>query len=291
MKRGDSHFESDIKIKILPNSKCSQVTIFIILGIVVIVVLAVFVFFISNQSSLDDEFFESVAIKPKLNQVQNGIFGCVEDLSQEALVYVGLRGGYFLEPVDREYYFDGEDSFIPYYYNLGDYSTPTLVNIEKELEDYVNSNYKECLGSVNVDDFGLEYDKIDTNVKISKSNVDFLIDSSIKIEKGNKYTFLELEKYPLTINSSLFDIVDLAKYITDSHEDDPEFFCISCVGELAEEKDVYVTQDILEENIILFIIYENRTSSEQYNFRFVNKYSGDEKSPVTSSGVLPPAPA
>ena len=73
--------------------------------------------------------------------------------------------------------------------------------------------------------------------------------------------------------------------MTESHEVNSAMYCISCVSDMAKEKDVYVNFNHNGLNTLV-TISENVTSSEPYYFRFVNKYTGDEEFPSLREVVL-----
>ena len=99
-----------------------------------------------------------------------------------------------------------------------------------------------------------------------------------------------MNEHPITINSELNAILGVADFITESHKQDPAMYCISCVGQLAEANDLYVDIINFRENEMLIIISENHTSSEPYSFEFLNKYTGNEVSPLTAIATNAPEP-
>ena len=109
-----SQFESEVKIKMLPDSKCSQTTIFIILAILIAVGVGISAYVLNeNKKTASKEFFSSSEVEPVLKNIETGILDCSQDTSEKALEKIGIQGGYYNKP---KYYFDMQWAFIPYYY-------------------------------------------------------------------------------------------------------------------------------------------------------------------------------
>mgnify|MGYP001562129759 CR=1 FL=1 len=286
-KSSNSPFESAIKIKLLPNSKASQTTIFIILAILIAGAITGGVYFINeNKKAVSREFFSSSDVQPVLKNIQTKILDCSEETSKKSLEKIGVQGGYYNKP---KYYFDMKSNFIPYYYYEGQILMPSKSTIENELSSYVNKNLEKCL-ETNYQNFEITFKKPKTKTTIREKEVNFLINLPIKIEKDNYDVTFELKEHPVAISSELDAILGVANFITETHREDPAMYCVSCVGQLAEEDDLYV--DILKfrNNEMLVIISENHTASEPYSFEFLNKYTGKEASPLTILNETAPKP-
>ncbi|MBT4165497.1 hypothetical protein HOE04_00475 [archaeon] len=270
--------------------KRGQVAIFIILALVVIGATAgiIYVKTSDKTSKQDREFFASLENKPSLNSIQSSIIDCSEETSKQALDTIAIQGGYYTKPENS---LELSTSFIPYYYNQGTITQPSKTKIESELSSYINENLKECINQININDFKINQKSPETTTTINKENIQFTIDSPITIEKQDHKIIYELEDSPVTINSELNSIIELAEYITQSHNQDPAMYCISCVADMAEENDLYLDLIPMADQTSLLIISENHTSSEPYSFAFLNKYTGDEKSPdftAGNQGNIPP---
>jgi len=126
--------------------------------------------------------------------------------------------------------------------------------------------------------FELKHSKPRVRVLIKENEVFFEVDSSVVIEKEGKTTVFDTKEHPVIQLFALNNILDVAEYITDSHKIDSKMYCISCLEERAEEKEVYIKYITFPENSILVILEENKTSNEPYLFSFLNKYTGKEVS-------------
>jgi hypothetical protein len=266
----------------------AQVTIFIVLAVIILFVVGGIFFVMSKnkQARLDNEFFSQASIKPDVDNIKSAIINCMEETSESALELIGIQGGYFREP---EKYSDVGEVFIPYYYYEGQLLMPSKEKIESELAAYVDYNLNSCLNELNFENYELDYKTPKTLSKIkSEDEVVFTTELSVNINREGRRTVISLQDFPVEQKSALFNILDVANYYTDSHKKDPVVYCISCLGEMAAEKNLYVDVIDFSEQEELIVISENYTSSEPYSFEFLNKYTRNEESPVLSEGEAVP---
>jgi len=283
-KKGNSRFCFVSESNVLSKSKRSQVTVFVVIGILLVGSVVGFMIFKNSGNDL------GLGNRVGLDDIESSILDCGEEVSRNALETIAIQGGYYNEPAE---YFDLEWAFFPYYYSEGKYLIPSLKDIENELEDYVNDNMDFCLEVLDFENHELNYANPKTIVSIKDSGVEFKIDLDVEIVKGDETTSFELKDYPIVHDSKLKDIYYIADYYTDSHQQDPALYCISCIAELAQERDLYVDIIDFSESDELIVISDNRTNVEPYSFAFLNKYTGDEVSPNTLTGdedAMPPAP-
>lgn len=243
-----------------------QVSVFIIIALVVIAGIGAAVYI----SKANRDFFNQPNIKPQVVNTQDFILDCMDETTKDALEVIGIQGGYYNEP---EHFFDLGWAFIPYYYKEGLFLMPEKKTIESELSSYVNENFVYCLGNFDFADFNLDYKIPKTRTSIKKGEVLFEINLPISIEREGKRIKFETKIHPVTQASYLYEILEIASYITDSHKEDPEMICVNCVAEMASERNVYVDMlDFADETTTLIVISENSTAPEPYIFEFLNKY-------------------
>jgi hypothetical protein len=261
--------------------KRGQLTIMIIVGIVIIIgILAFFILKGEHDTNvLTDDYFEGTQIKSKVNAIRDHVDDCMSSVTKEALIVIAFQGGYNTPP---PLHFRYDPVFFPYYYYEGKVILPTIEDIESELGSYVNEKVIDCLNQGSFTGFNLEYENMRTIVKVTRDNAYFEPEMPITITHAGHKMTLELSEYHKNYNSSLFEIYEVAKYITESHSEDSEYYCVSCVTEMASQRDLYVYlfPRVANELITGISIYENRTGiGDPYSFIFFNKYTGDERTP------------
>ncbi|MFH1358825.1 MAG: hypothetical protein ABIH37_02985 [archaeon] len=272
--------------------KKGQTTVFIIIAIVIFAAVAGTSYIIVQNKKTDvaKEFFSSSEIKSSLNSVQINIQNCLESASKESLQTIGIQGGLYERPLNSKDYFDLGWTFIPYYYNQGRYLMPSKQEVEIELSKFNEKEITNCIKSVSSEGFELEYTKARSKTTIEDEQVLFEIDLPIKIKKDKHSIVYETADYPVIIPSELSAILNIADYITETHKQDPSMYCITCVSEMAEENELYVDIINFQENEMLIVISENHISSEPYSFEFLNRYTGNEVTPLSETQGNTPTP-
>ena len=237
-------------------NKKSQVSVFVIFAIILIVAggLAYVINRNISEAKSDKEFFASESVKPGFDSLKNSIQDCMTNTASDAIELIGIQGGYYNKPKE---YFDLGWAFIPYYYKQGLFLMPAKQEIENQLSMYVDDNIGTCINNVKKEDFNVVFSKVNTKSEIEKGDVKFTIDMLVSINKEGKTISLNLKESPVVQNSKLFEIIEIAQYITDSHKEDPDMICISCVAKMARERQAYVDMVNFDETSNLIIIYEN----------------------------------
>ena len=248
-----------------------QVSVFVVIAVIIVaVVIAGFIVIQNQRQKQIEEFFSREDIKPTVDNIRDGLVECMEQSAEEGLVVIGVQGGYYNAPSS---FFDLDWGFIPYYYDRGSFLQPTNEEIQVELSNYVNENLQICINGIKFENFKITNTNINTRTKINPGNVRFDIDSRVSIEREGNTLNVKLKENPISQVSLLFEMLEIASFITDSHREDPDFICINCIADLAEERDVYVDLLDFADDTTLVLISENKTSTEPYTFEFLNRYN------------------
>ena len=273
-KRWYSRFTSMFNNNIY-SSKRSQITIIIIISIVIVLGIIIFFFVNSSNTQKDREYFEKQGLIPSINNIQDFIIECLNTEAKDALIKIGIQGGYNER---SSKYYELQWTFIPYYYDKGTFLNPSKEKIEQELSNYIDYNLDSCLEKINFQNFELKYEPPSTLTKINPSETKFTTKLPVIIEHENNKIDFNLETHPISINSSIYDIIELSKYITESHKENKDLMCINCITEIAKEKELYVDFIAFEKDTTLVMILENRTMEHPYIFEFLNRYEVKENS-------------
>src|SRR3989344_5585714 len=138
-----------------------QVTIFVIIGIFLLVAAAVLIYFREDLTRNAFQRESQLGVSEQFKPVRDFYEGCVRDVALEGLNLVGGQGGYLNIPNDnlaKDVYtgFDSSLSLfnddlvkIPYWYyktsnNLDRVQVPSLEDIELNLETYIADNVLRC---------------------------------------------------------------------------------------------------------------------------------------------------
>lgn len=259
-KHSNSAFEQDIKIKLLPYSKASQITVFIILAIAII---ALLILYFSTQINFIEE------TNPEIKGIYNFIDNCIAKTGEDAIYHIGQTGGYFLSPAKST------ESGIAYYFDKNTALVPLKESIEQDLSIYMNELLFFCTKNfVDFPDFNIKQEQIQTRTKITKDKVVFNINYPLTISKDNKKYFLK--NFNKEIPSRLDTIYNVAYEITKEQMLYFSGICVNCISDISFENKVFVSilNDPFDQSTIIFSIIDDqyKIKDQDYRFYFANKY-------------------
>ncbi len=144
--------------------KRGQVTIFIILGIIVLIVLG-WLFFVRGDifDRITTEERADVFVSSQIEPIKELVSECTKEQLVDSIIYVSRSGGYFDPPVGEDYCeeYSGDTCDSPFLiahsYSLGQNRLVTLTKLSIELNDYMSEaeNFDQLKGCINsgFDDF------------------------------------------------------------------------------------------------------------------------------------------
>jgi len=187
--------------------KRGQISVFIILGILIAVVI-IFVFrtnFVIKQVT-------PVDVEPINEHVEN----CIREKGFEGIEKLEKQGG-------RIYLDDGllmyqtGDTKIAYWYD--DFiNIPSMSDMEKDLEEYVEDNLDDCLNFKKFDDYFVDVTD-DVKVKVTISDkVNFDVEYPLDVWRNDRV--YKISDFSLEIESELNDLYELSKKIMKKENDD-----------------------------------------------------------------------
>lgn len=268
-------------------SRMGQVTVFVIVAVILVAVGGVALFVTKDSNRPDDaKFFSAANSKPELSNIRSSLLACRDSSVKTALDTIGVQGGYSDKPSKA---LDLGWTFIPYYYLEGKYILPARIDVEKELGKQVDKDFTKCINDLKFEGFTIDKKTPKTKATIKRSEVDVTIDMAVSIKQGESVIALEMKDAPTVLNSSLFEIMEITEYITMSHKNDSKMICITCLAQMAEERNVYINSFDLVNNSVLFVISENHTAEEPYSFEFLNMYPAVESVNINTPNA-PSAP-
>src|SRR3989344_1614055 len=169
--------------------KKGQVTVFIILGIIV-VILAISISYLQSENfreRVQNIAFRSVVVPEQAQGVVNYVEGCVENIASDGLKLIGEQGGYVVFPdiSPRTYLEVTENRKVPYWLYGEDNleNIPTIEEMENELGAYIESRFVSDCGFDSYRDIGynIPEDTIDINVNILDKDVEVNLNTNLQV--------------------------------------------------------------------------------------------------------------
>jgi len=207
-------------------NKKGQITIFVILAIVIIVGgISYFVF-------RDTIKAESVPVS--VSPVKLAITDCIQEKTELGISLLESSGGYInlpkFYPGSRYQPFSSELTFlgvnIPYWFymngaNIAKTNVPTVEFMEKEIEDFLNTEIKSChLEEFTSKGYKITVGEPSANIVINEKDVDVDVDMEVIVSKDDEVGVLTNHK--INVKSNLGYLYDSAKSVYD--EEQSSFF-------------------------------------------------------------------
>jgi len=126
----------------------AQVTVFIILGLVIILAVGI-VLFVQKKSVPQTQVVPS-----DVQPINDYVTGCIDQIGRDGISILGLQGGYITLPqvIERNpnaHLRQDSQGIVktPFWYYEGEDRTPPLENMERELASYVKTNLPDCISN------------------------------------------------------------------------------------------------------------------------------------------------
>jgi len=207
--------------------KKSQVAIFIVLGIVILIIVILFV--MTRLQLAKDvgkrEFKQTVPIEAQ--PVNDKMEKCLEDVGVMALQSAYTRGGYYIFE-EGDYY--NQQQYFPYYYYQGYDGVPTIEEIEKNIEAYYALQLPYCFEEVlDLPGYRIDIEKgvpvVDAKLQDKKMYV--TLSHGVTVTKGD--AVLQLDTFKQVIDDvNMNDFHDVSTKIVDNYKQD-NLLCLSCI--------------------------------------------------------------
>lgn len=245
--------------------KRGQVSIFIIIGIVILAVISV-VLYLTAEVPIEELDIGLSPLESSAKSVQTYVEGCLESIGLEAIEYIGSHGGYYnIESIS-------EEVNTAYYFYLGENIMPSKGDVQEEIADYIDDNLFLCLQDFAIfEEQGLavEYEDPLSAAIIDEDNVFVTLNLpiTITIEDGQK----QLDEFDAEIeNINLGKMIDSASVIIASQEEDHDNICMSCIFKEMAKNDFKMELENFGEDTIIFSMLDNSTG---LYLIYANKYT------------------
>lgn len=187
--------------------KRGQITIFIIVGIVIMIIFGL-IYYIRNYVIKEKIAFstkKTTKLTLDITPIRRHTETCLEKVSEEGVWLVGVHGGY-IDPDGNPFYGEGgnvisssttyQGDKVPYYLDGNSYTYPPLNQIEEKLSKYIIVEFEKCLNLTVFENMGFEITQPNVNYKTTGYYDSDLVDSKVSI---NKEDVIVQIRYPLII--------------------------------------------------------------------------------------------
>lgn len=191
--------------------KRGQFTLFVVLGI--ILVLAVGLFFVfKNELYSFAGISSELAYPSEVQEVVDHIQDCVDASTYEAVVNIGYTGGYYALP-EQSYITDSYA--VPYYLYDGEDVRLSEEGLNNELNSYITSLVDACVDFSAFSDFTITSDELFVDVTVEQNLVSVVVEYPFTAVAGES-SYSVNEEYETFVDANLGWVYGIASSIVDA---------------------------------------------------------------------------
>jgi hypothetical protein len=214
--------------------KRGQVTAFIILGVIIVILIAISIYYrdylMESLSSIG--IGGGVKVPQEFQDVNTYVEGCISSISEDGIRLLGSQGGYISIPDDivpagpsnlfsnRLEVFSGRGMEVPYWFyvsanNIPKNVAPSIGSMERSLSTYIDSNLDSCIANFSdFTRFAIIQKPHKTSVKIEKDIVKVDVSFPLNAKLGDmEFTF---SNFKMDVDAALGKLYSMALQIHDS---------------------------------------------------------------------------
>lgn len=266
--------------------KRGQVTVFIIVGILILFLAAGTLFVIKTYNKEKAQVEQEKLVKVSdFDSVKLFIEECLKKVSKQGIVHIGFHGGYYQvpEPADEQIFMR-----IPYYFDLGQKRFPTKEIISSQFSLYVKDNLQTCLNDFTAfKNQGFEFfeKEIEVNVLLGK-NVIFEMNYPLRVTKEDSVK--EFREFSSTIPLNFAEIYSIVEQTILEQEQDTNFIPLGFISASSQINNYTFEISYLNDDVVAYsYIFEREhidfANNEPYVFLFANRYNWPE---LSASNIL-----
>ena len=269
--------------------KRGQVTIFIIIGILILATFSIFYYlqYISTGSqeiNAQRIFSFGFDIAP----IKNYIEDCLKTTSINAVKNISEQGGYY--NLDNVLSTNSSSLYQTAYYFYEDRNLmPNKQTVEKEIENYIDDHILFCINEFNVfkeQGFNISFDYIKNSVTLNPNEISTSIDMPVEISKEAQKKYLKT--FLISLNDArLGSMLETASTLIDKQLYEPDYIPLSYTYDVAEKDDFFIRIENEEDsNTYFFIIIDNSSSQKLVYANKYKEYSCDDLPSDADSSVI-----
>ena len=256
-----------------------QITVFIILGILIVLVFSLF--FILKQTSVSKnvKVTEEVLTPLQGDNIKLFVESCLNRVSEEGLVLIGRQGGYYQSPLDYSILFVGDK--LPYYYYEDEIRVLEIEDAEKELERYIKDYLPVCVDNFKIFEKS-GYDITEGEIVVSVSyneRTKIVLNYPLKFELGQDV--MEFDTFIKVVNVNVKKFIEAAEELVEQNLEDKGYICLTCMEDTAASKNILIDalpihdSSVFANDIIMFRLEDKKPvilDYKNFTFEFIMEY-------------------
>lgn len=248
--------------------KKGQLTLFIVIGIVLLFSFSV-LFFLKERTVKQDIGYASqkqVEFQTQIPAIKSYIKDCLKQESSIALYILGMRGGNINLPLNHL----STNSFdTSYLYLNGTNNLPSIEEIEMQLADYISTNILKCADFSVFKNVEIESGEIGTKVYMDSSNTIFDMNWPLSVKQRDLTS--KISSFSVTIPVRFMSIYEIVRDIINTTKKHPE---IVDAFYLLDHNVTSIDFVIFNNDTVIYLITDNQSNlikDKPYQFLFAIK--------------------
>ncbi|MDD4878703.1 MAG: hypothetical protein PHO02_06765 [Candidatus Nanoarchaeia archaeon] len=273
-------------MKPMLNPKKGQVTIFIIVGIILVVAITMGIILRKDiaQKIQDVKISQSTALQQEVDLARPFVEDCLQSSAENAVLKVVAKGGYNAprNSVEYDYY------TVPIYFNKGKETVPSMQNIASEIALAIKNEVPSC---ANFKAAGMPVKAVKRpEVSISVGKKIITVDMEWPLTVGNEQESATISEFSASIPA---DIESPYEYTMALYNQQKAIKVLSLIdlARLAKQNNFILHFDMADNDAMVYLLTFNRTIIQRqplvYTFGIIREKpkAGESTSLLSGAGV------
>jgi hypothetical protein len=256
-------------------AKRAQLTLFILLGLMIVAAALVYYFMSSRDSSSGLE--RLIEAPAEIQPLKLFVESCISEQLQQAVKDLPLQGGYYERPPLSTTY---SGLTIPYYYHHEALSQmPSEQVLGNQIALFLEDRLPDCIQdfrALRQGGFDIDAGELSASALLAQGSVDAEISYPLRVRRNDfSYT---IDRFSASVDSTFRQMYGYAEGIIAELEKNPQYMPISFLIELASDNGFTVETILQDEGSVIYTLNDVDALREPRIFAFAVKYDWDEGS-------------
>lgn len=267
--------------------KRGQVTIFILIGIILLFSVSATFYF--NYEIIKDKLNIGKE-KPRdftatADAVKSAVEKCLKETAEEGLFYIGLQGGYY---ETNPHFEQLSDMQTPYYFYLGNESIPTKDTIQDELSKYIQEKLQGCIDLAPFENQGYSFETGEASATANIKEKQVNIDAEFPITIQRETVTSTIRSFNQEVSLDFYRMYAIVEELAKEQKKSPNSVPLIFLSDLAYRNGFkYATTDMGENSVLFTLFFNNTVKDDYYTYAFMAQYKEAEitipEEPVTTT--------
>ncbi|MFH0798307.1 MAG: hypothetical protein V1906_02750 [Candidatus Woesearchaeota archaeon] len=250
--------------------KRGQITLFVILGIIIVTVIAVGIYF--RQSILQQELGAETAaeevLAPEVQDFKDTVDECMDNMIIDNILLIGVQGGY-IETPENSLHLQEEGLVIPYYYDNSQNKAPKPEKVALELASTIDSNAESCIDAEAYPRLQITPGQARSAVTMEDEGIAVTVDYPIRVASGTETISMSMP-YEYTYEINLKKMLEAASKITNKKIEDKDNLDLEYLLEFGYQIDIIPIDNNTE--VYMMADAESLVDDKSYTLLYANRF-------------------